>query len=226
VVVADKDGKITEFQEKPSKEEAKSNFISTGIYIFEPEVINMIPPGKTFDIGSELFPLLAKNNMPFYAQRRGFNWIDIGSVSDYWQTLQSVLCGEVAHLDVPGIQIKDGIWVGLNTQVDWENTKISGPVYIGSGVKIEPGATIQGPTWIGHGSHICAGAKVVRSVLFEYTRVLPDVSLNEMIVFKEYSVDRQGEMKHVSEYAHDEWVNARDRRSARRNDAVLELAGK
>jgi len=226
VVVADKDGKITEFQEKPAEKDAKSNFISTGIYIFEPEVINLIPAGKTFDIGSELFPLLAKNNMPFYAQKRSFNWIDIGSVSDYWQTLQSVLDGEVAHLDVPGTQIKDGIWVGLNTQVDFENTSITGPVYIGSGVKIEPGATVIGPTWIGHGSHICTGAKVVRSVLFEYTRVLQDVTLDEMIVFKEYSVDRKGEMKHVSEYAHDEWVNARDRRNTRRNEPVLELAAK
>ena len=224
VVVTDQEGRITEFQEKPDQQDARSNFISTGIYIFEPEVINLIPPGRTFDIGSELFPLMAKNGMPFYAQTRGFNWIDIGSVSDYWQTLQSVLLGEVAHLDVPGIQIKDGIWVGLNTQIDWEGTHIEGPVYIGSGVKIEKGVTITGPSWIGHGSHICSGAVLVRSVLFEYTRVLRNVTLNEMIVFKDYSVDRQGDMKHVSEYAHDEWVNARDRRSARRGEAMLDMA--
>ena len=37
-----------------------------------------------------------------------------------------------------------------------------------------------------------------------------------MIVFKEYSVDRNGEMKHVSEYSSEEWVNARDRRNRRR----------
>jgi mannose-1-phosphate guanylyltransferase/mannose-6-phosphate isomerase len=56
------------------------------------------------------------------------------------------------------------------------------------------------------------GAEVVRSVLFEYTRVLNDVTLNEMIVFKDYSIDRAGEMKHTSEYSSDEWLNARDRR--------------
>ncbi len=222
VVVTDKDGRITEFQEKPSEAEAKSNFISTGIYIFEPQVIDLIPSGVPFDIGSELFPLLAKEGMPFYAQTRGFNWIDIGSVSDYWQTLQNVLLGEVAHMDVPGIQVEDGLWVGLNTRIEWEGTTIEGPVYIGSGACVEAGATIIGPSWIGHGSHICSGAKVVRSVLFEYTRVLRDVTLDEMIVFKDYSVDRAGEMKHVSEYASDEWVNARDRRFTRRSDAPLE----
>jgi mannose-1-phosphate guanylyltransferase len=219
VVVADAEGRITEFQEKPSQEEAKSNFISTGIYIFEPEVLDLIPSGVSFDIGAELFPLLVERGLPFYAQRRPFNWLDIGSVSDYWEVLQTVLTGEVAHMDVPGTRIEDGLWVGLNTNIDWNGTTIEGPVYIGSGCRIEAGAHIVGPTWIGHGSHVCSGAELVRSVLFEYTRVLADVSLYETIVFKDYSVDRQGEMRHVSEYSSEEWVNARDRRNHRRTQA-------
>jgi mannose-1-phosphate guanylyltransferase len=218
VVVADADGRITEFQEKPSEAEARSNFISTGIYIFEPGVLDLIPAGVPFDIGSELFPLMAARGLPFYAQRRPFNWLDIGSVSDYWEVLQNVLMGEVAHMDMPGTEVDDGVWVGLNTSIDWHGTTIEGPVYIGSGSRVEAGAHIVGPTWIGHGSHICEGAEVVRSVLFEYTRVLAGVKLDEMIVFKDYSVDRQGEMKHVSEYASEEWVNARDRRNRRRKD--------
>jgi mannose-1-phosphate guanylyltransferase len=220
VVVTDDNGRITQFQEKPSEKEALSNFISTGIYIFEPEVIDMIPSGVSFDIGSELFPLLAERGLPFYAQRRPFNWLDIGSVPDYWEVLQSVLTGEVNHMDVPGIQIEPGLWVGLNTSIDWNGTRIEGPVYIGSGVKIEAGVTIVGPTWIGHGSHICEGAQVVRSVLFEYTRVLNGISLDEMIVFKDYSVDRAGEMKHASEYSADSWLNARDRRQSSRKEVA------
>ena len=222
VVVTDDSGRITQFQEKPSEEEAKSNFISTGIYIFEPEVIDLIPAGVPFDIGSELFPLLAERGLPFYAQRRPFYWLDIGTMSDYWEVLQTVLTGEVNHMDMPGIQIEPGLWVGLNTSIDWEGTRIEGPVYIGSGVKIDAGVTIVGPTWIGHGSHICEGAEVIRSVLFEYTRVLNDVSLNEMIVFKEYSVDRAGEMKHASEYTSEEWINARDRRRSTRKEGANE----
>lgn len=218
VVVTDEQGRIQEFQEKPAEADAKSNFISTGIYIFEPEVIDLIPSGVSFDIGSDLFPLLAERGLPFYAQGRPFNWLDIGTMSDYWEVLQTVLTGEVNHMHVPGIQIKPGVWVGLNTSIDWEGTTIEGPVYIGSGCKVEAGTRIVGPTWIGHGSHICEGAEVVRSVLFEYTRVLHDVTLNEMIVFKEYSVDRNGEMKHTSEYSSEEWLNARDRRTSRRKD--------
>lgn len=223
VVVSDKDGRIKAFQEKPSQEMALSNHVSTGIYIFEPAVLDLIPKDTVFDIGSDLFPLLAEKGLPFYAQSRTFNWIDIGNIKDYWEVSQSVMMGEVAHMDVPGVQLEEGIWVGLNTSIEWEGTHIEGPVYIGSGCKIEAGATIIGPTWIGHGSHICSGARVVRSVLFEYTRVLQNIALEEVIVFKEYSVDRNGEMKHVSECLTDQWSNARDRRSKRRSAVKLAL---
>jgi mannose-1-phosphate guanylyltransferase len=179
-------------------------------------VIDLIPSGQVFDIGSELFPLLAQRGLPFYCQTRKFDWIDIGSVKDYWEVLQGVLTGGVAHMTVPGVQVEEGVWVGLNTSIDWQGTRIVGPVYIGSGCRIEAGATIIGPTWIGHGSHIRSGAKVVRSVLFEYTRVLPDVTLDELIVFKEYSVDRAGEMRHISQQESGGWANARDRRETRR----------
>jgi mannose-1-phosphate guanylyltransferase len=224
VVVSDDEGRIRAFQEKPAQADALSNCVSTGIYIFEPAVLDLIPAGKAFDIGSELFPLLVEQGLPFYAQKRQYNWIDIGSVKDYWEVLQSVLMGEVAHLHVPGTQIADGVWAGLNTSIDWSGgTRIEGPVYIGSGCRIEAGATIIGPAWIGHGSHVCSGAEVVRSVLFEYTRVLPGVALDEMIVFKDYSVDRAGQMRHVSEYEKDAWGNARDRRSLRRAEALPAL---
>ncbi|SFI11613.1 mannose-1-phosphate guanylyltransferase [Collimonas sp. OK307] len=212
VVVADQDGRVQSFQEKPNQKDALSNFASTGIYIFEPEVIDLIPANTMFDIGSELFPLMAQKGMPFYAQQRFFNWIDIGTVTDFWSVLQSVLQGEVAQLEVPGTQIADGLWVGLNTSIDWEGTTIEGPVYIGSGCKIEAGCKIVGPTWIGHGSHICSGAEVVRSVLFEYTRILDNAHLDEVIVVKEYSVDRAGNMRKLPEAGGDnDWGDARDR---------------
>ncbi|PFH11718.1 mannose-1-phosphate guanylyltransferase [Collimonas sp. PA-H2] len=211
VVVMDQDGRVQSFQEKPEQHEALSNFASTGIYIFEPEVIDLIPADTMFDIGSELFPLMAKKNLPFYAQQRFFNWTDIGTVTDFWSVLQSVLQGHVAQLDIPGKQIADGLWAGLNTSIDWHGTTIEGPVYIGSGCRIDAGCKIVGPTWIGNGSHICSGAQVERSVLFEYTRVLGDARLEEVIVFKEYSVNRGGEMRRLSEARVQDWGDARDR---------------
>jgi mannose-1-phosphate guanylyltransferase len=212
VVVTDDDGRVLSFQEKPSPSEAKSNFASTGIYIFEPEAIDLIPSGKIFDIGSELFPLMANEGLPFYAQTRRFDWLDIGSVTDYWSVLQSVLNGDTPKLRMPGTEIRPGVWAGLNTRINWEGTTIEGPVYIGSGCHIEPGTKIVGPAWIGHGSHLCAGAEVVRSILFEYTRVQPGVRVEEAIVCKDYSVDREGNMQRISDAAEIGLNNARDRR--------------
>jgi mannose-1-phosphate guanylyltransferase len=193
VVVADADGHIQAFQEKPKPEDAKSTLASTGIYIFEPAVLDKVPAGKVYDIGSELFPRLAADGSAFFVQNRPFNWIDIGRVSDYWTVLQRVLKGEVENMPIPGTQVKPGVWVGLNTSIPWGQVKIEGPVYIGSSVKIEAGATIIGPAWIGHGSVIRSGANITRSVLFEYTRIAPDMHFFEMIVSRLYCVNRHGE---------------------------------
>jgi mannose-1-phosphate guanylyltransferase len=159
-----------------------------------------------------LFTLLTTLNVPFYSHSGKFNWLDIGTISDYWSVLQSVMLGEVADMNMPGSEIIEGIRVGLNTSIDWHGIKIEGPVYIGSGCQIEQGCTIIGPTWIGHGSHLCAGAKVVRSVLFNYTRVLPEIELHELLVFRNYCVDRDGRMRELADNTFNDWGNARDRR--------------
>jgi mannose-1-phosphate guanylyltransferase len=192
VVVADAAGRVQSFQEKPAPAQAKSTLASTGIYIFEPEVLSLVPPAQTFDIGSQLFPLLVEKGLPFYVQNQAFNWIDIGRVSDYWSVLQRVMQGEVAHMTMPGREVRPGVWVGLNTPIDWNAVTIEGPVYIGSSVCLEPGVTITGPAWIGHGSHIRAGATVTRSVLFEYTRIGAGMHFENMVISPHYCVDSSG----------------------------------
>jgi mannose-1-phosphate guanylyltransferase len=210
VVVADAQQRIQSFQEKPQPRDAKSRLASTGIYIFEPEVLNLVPPRKVYDIGSELFPQLVAQELPFYVQNRPFHWIDIGKVSDYWSVLQRVIRGEIADMRMPGKEVRPDVWVGLNTSIAWDQVKIEGPVYFGSGVRVEPGATIIGPAWIGHGSVIRSGAKVTRSVIFEYTRIPADMHFNEMIVSRHYCVDRHGETLYSGDdTTHLRWGDAR-----------------
>ncbi|WP_018988206.1 sugar phosphate nucleotidyltransferase [Aromatoleum toluclasticum] len=199
VVVTDANGRVKSFQEKPAPAAAKSTLASTGIYIFEPEVFDLIPPGREFDIGSELFPLLVAEERPFYAQTRFFNWIDIGRLTDYWAVLQRVLRGEVAQMDMPGKEVRPGVWAGLNTSIEWDSVQIVGPVYIGSGVRIDPGVSVIGPTWIAHGSHLRAGSRVERSILFEYTRVGEGQRFSEKILSPQYCVDRSGETLYVGD---------------------------
>lgn len=218
MVVTDEQGRVVSFQEKPRKEEALSNLASTGIYIFEPEVLALIPPDQEFDIGSQLFPLLVEKGVLFYAQKNPFNWIDIGNVKDFWAVQQSALKGEIANIEMPGKQIADGVWAGLNTRIDWNGTVIKGPVYLGSGTVVEAGSTIIGPTWIGHGSQVRTGAVIERSMVFAYTSISPNSRMSEMVVCKKHCVTREGKMQHVSECAENRWRDARDRRARSRPD--------
>ena len=110
-----------------------------------------------------------------------------------WGGREGGVGGGVAQANMPGGQVGPGIGGGLNTSVVWDQVTVEGPVYNGSSVRIEHGASIIGPRWVGHGSHIRTGARVVRSILFEYTRIAADMRFTDMIVSPDYCVDRHGD---------------------------------
>jgi mannose-1-phosphate guanylyltransferase len=193
VVVSDPDGRVLSFQEKPAVEDAASDMINTGIYIFEPEVFDFIPSGEPFDIGSELFPKLVEAGAPFFALPMEFEWVDIGKVPDYWQAIRSVLQGDVRQVQVPGVEVRPGIFAGLNVAANWDKIKVEGPIYVGGMTRIEDGATIIGPAMIGPSCHICEGATIDNSIIFDYSRIGPGVRLFEKLVYGRYCVDRNGD---------------------------------
>jgi len=192
VVVTDEDGRIRAFQEKPKVEEALSNNINTGIYIFEPEVLDYIPSGVEYDIGGQLFPKLVEMGAPFYAIPMDFEWVDIGKVPDYWHAIRAVLRGEVKNVQIPGHQAAPNVYTGLNVAVNWDKVDIQGPVYIGGMAHIEDGARIIGPTMIGPNCWVCSGATVDNSIIFDYSRLGPGVRLVDKLVFGRYCVDKTG----------------------------------
>ncbi|WP_218081211.1 sugar phosphate nucleotidyltransferase [Anthocerotibacter panamensis] len=192
VVVTDPEGRVQTFQEKPAMEEALSNQVSTGIYIFEPEIFDYIPSGQSYDIGSQLFPKLVDLGLPFYGLTLDFEWLDIGKVPDYWAAIQRVLKGEVPLVPIPGREVRPGIYVGLNVAVDWDRVDLTGPVYIGGMTRIEDGARIIGPTAIGPNCHICSHAHLERSMVFGYSWLGSGVHLVDQLVFGRYCVHKSG----------------------------------
>jgi len=192
VVVTDEEGRIKAFQEKPSVEEALSTNINTGIYIFEPEVLDYIPSGVEYDLGGQLFPKLVEMNAPFYAVPMDFQWVDIGKVPDYWRAIRDVLMGKVKNVSIPGHQVRPGVFAGLNVAANWDKIDIKGPVYIGSMTRIEDGAKIVGPTMIGPNCWVCKGATVDNSIIFEYSRLGEGVQLVDKLVFGRYCIDKTG----------------------------------
>lgn len=111
---------------------------------------------------------------------------------------------------IPGREVRPGVWVGLNVRVDWETVTFGGPVYLASGSQVESGCEIYGPAWIGHGCHVKRNARIVRSVVFEHTRVVEGASFVDQIVYGDYCVSSDGETRcrhHLAEGA--EWSDAR-----------------
>lgn len=229
VVVTDETGRVKAFQEKPSVEEALSTNINTGIYIFEPEVLDYIPSGQEYDIGSELFPKLVEMGAPFYAVSMDFQWVDIGKVPDYWHAIRSVLQGDIKNVQIPGKEVFPGIYTGLNVAVNWDKVDIKGPVYIGGMTHIEDGAKIIGPTMIGPNCWVCSGATVDNSVIFEYSRLGAGVRLVDKLVFGRYCVDKTGATIDVQAAALD-WLITDTRRTLPSQEpaerqAIAELLG-
>jgi mannose-1-phosphate guanylyltransferase len=192
IVKTDADGRIVRFQEKPRPEDAVSTTANTGVYIFEPEVLNHVPSGQPFDIGGQLFPLLAAKQLPFYGITIPFSWIDIGQTPDYWAATQMILRGELNFFNMPGREIAPGVWTGINLALDLERTTIVPPVYIGSSSQIQPGATVIGPTVIGRNCTVETGARIERSVIGDYTRITGFADLSEKIISGRFCVDRHG----------------------------------
>ena len=221
VVKTAADGRIVQFQEKPAPADAISTTINTGIYFFEPSIFDHIPAGAPFDIGGQLFPLLAAQGLPFYGVALPFSWIDIGSTPDYWQATQMILRGEF-KVDMPGRELAPGIWGGINLAVDLSTTDIRGPVYIGSGSAIEAGATVLGPSVIGRNCVIHAGARIDACIVEDYTRVSGFAEIHEKIVSGRFCVDRHGHNVELAGTGYGFVVDdARERRQWTDDDRIL-----
>lgn len=77
-VVSLENDRIKEIQEKPTK----NYFVSSGIYVFKPEVLKYVPGDSFYDMPTFLEDLIKNNRKvggyPFYDY-----WIDIGRIDDY-----------------------------------------------------------------------------------------------------------------------------------------------
>ena len=90
VVVVDKKGFVTGFQEKPSIKEAKSDCINTGIYIFNYKIFDYIPPDTFYDFAKNVFPQLLSDGIQIKTFVVHEYWSDIGTIDQYAQSIQDL----------------------------------------------------------------------------------------------------------------------------------------
>lgn len=140
VVVTDKNGFITEFQEKPAIEDAKSNYINTGIYIFDYKIFDYIPADTFYDFAKNVFPkLLAEHAINTFEVNE--YWSDIGTLEQYKQSTQDLFDGKCSFAHAPIEFSKNGAYISetvLNNTVEFiGNSTIGKHCNIGKDVTIK-----------------------------------------------------------------------------------------
>jgi mannose-1-phosphate guanylyltransferase / phosphomannomutase len=156
IVMTDNDGKITRFLEKPSWGQVFSDTINTGIYILEPEVLDLIPFREEFDFSNDLFPLMLEKNLPLYGYVADGYWRDIGNLDEYQQGQSDSLKDKVV-LKKKGVE-KDNIFIGEDVEIA-PTAKFTGTVIFADKVKIGDHAELNNCA-IGENSIVGRGAKL------------------------------------------------------------------
>jgi mannose-1-phosphate guanylyltransferase len=90
VVVTDKKGFVTGFQEKPAIKDAKSDCINTGIYIFKYDIFKYIPADTFYDFAKNVFPDLLSKELKINTFVVNEYWSDIGTIDQYAQSIQDL----------------------------------------------------------------------------------------------------------------------------------------
>jgi mannose-1-phosphate guanylyltransferase len=172
VVLHDREGRITGFQEKPSPEEALSDLGNCGIYVFSPRIFDYFPQSPFVDWAQDVFPVLLENDVPFHIHEVREYWNDVGSLGELRQGTFDALRGEL-RLQVEGEEIRPGVMVVGDSPLG-EDTEVDGQVWIGRDVRIGSGVRLMGPTVVGDGAIIGDGAQLRESIVFPGTKVAPD----------------------------------------------------
>jgi mannose-1-phosphate guanylyltransferase/phosphomannomutase len=184
IVMTDKDGKINRFLEKPSWGEVFSDTINTGIYILEPDVLDLIPYQKDFDFSKDLFPLMLQKGLPLYGYTATGYWQDVGNLDQYQQAQADAIAGKV-KVEIKG-EKRGTSYVAKSAQVH-ESAKLIGTVVIGENVVVGPNAEIKDSS-LGNGTKVGFGAKIDNSVIWERSTIGDFATLTHDVITNDVTI--------------------------------------
>ncbi len=190
VVEIDEDGNIRGFQEKPDPKEAISTLANTGIYVFEPEVLEYVPEDTFFDFAKDVFPRFLENGERFVGYQGNFYWSDIGTLQAYREAQYDVLSGKV-RVKVPGEKRGESLWVGEYAQIH-PSASLEGYVVVGRDAVIGRDVSLSGDVTVGSDCWIRPGVTIKNSILLPGASVGDGAYLEDCIVGHGYDV-RAGE---------------------------------
>lgn len=171
VVITDRKFRITKFLEKPGWGEVFSDTINTGIYILEPEVLELIPDGENRDWSKDVFPKMLENEEALYGCNMQGYWADIGNPEAYLQACHDICKGKVAvQIAEPPNPAGSTIFISPDAQVS-EQATLSGMVVLGDNTRVKGNAQLM-------------NCVVGRNCLIEEDAVLEDSVLWDNVYIK------------------------------------------
>ncbi|MBK8046023.1 MAG: NTP transferase domain-containing protein [Anaerolineales bacterium] len=190
VIVTDEQGRVAQFLEKPSWGEVISDTVNTGLYVLEPEVLDLIPEGVPYDFASELFPRMLADRKPLYGYIADGYWCDVGNITEYMKANADVLYGKLRLPEPIGMHLGGGIWVGENVEIA-PSAQLFGPIYLGSEVKIKGDVRIYGPTVIRDYTVVDNYNRIERSLIWRNNYIGESCELRGVIVTRQCSIKAQ-----------------------------------
>lgn len=182
IVIADENGKINEFQEKP--EHPRSNLASMGIYIFSWPVLRdalvALSEQEECDFGKHVIPYCFSNGKNLVAYEFNGYWKDVGTLGSYWEAnmeLIDIIPEFNLYEEFWKIYTKNDIippqYVSAEAKVYrsliGDGTEVYGEVtnsVIGCGVTIGKGAVVR-DSIVMQGAVVRAGAVLDRAIVAE-----------------------------------------------------------
>lgn len=182
VVITDENGKIQRFLEKPTSSEVFSDTINTGIYVLEPELLDLLPANEEKDFSKDLFPKILELDLPMYGYVADGYWCDVGNLTTYRQAHYDALAGKV-KVEVPYKQVEEGLWVGENTEIE-PSVQIQKPAVIGHNCYIGKNARISADTVLGDNIVVGQNATLKRPIVWDGVNIERNASLRGCVLGK------------------------------------------
>ena len=179
VVITDEESAIIKFVEKPGWREVFSDAVNTGIYILEPEVLDLIPENKNYDFAKNLFPDMLQRGMKLSGYVTDEYWCDVGNIESYIKAHEDVLKG-ICKVKLAGSNI-NGIWVGKNVKIS-NSSLLQAPSYIGDNCVIKDGAKVGMYTCISRNAEIGEYSNIKRGVIWPGAKLSKNVKLSAAVV--------------------------------------------
>lgn len=180
IVITRDDGSIERFLEKPGWGQVFSDTVNTGIFVLEPEIFEHIPPDRSVDFSTDVFPPLLDAGAPLFAQVVHGHWEDVGTHQAYVRAHQDVLDGKL-EIDIPGFRLGEGVWLGEGAEIH-PNARVEGPVIVGDNCRVAAGARLGPYTVLGANVKVGADADLERAVVHDNAYLGPGVRLRGSVI--------------------------------------------